>query len=138
MARQGGTEENQIKALIEAWAAAVRRHDVMGVLAHHEQDIVMFDVPPPFQSRGMEEYRKTWDLFFKYHEPEQAFDLVDLAITAGEDVAFAVAVMRCPGVAPFSGPLEDSELLFRLTVGLRKIDGDWRIAHEHHSVPATD
>jgi ketosteroid isomerase-like protein len=28
--------------------------------------------------------------------------------------------------------------LFRLTVGLRKTDGDWRIAHEHHSIPATD
>jgi len=34
--------------------------------AHHEQDIVMFDVPPPLQSRGMGEYKETWDLFFKY------------------------------------------------------------------------
>jgi ketosteroid isomerase-like protein len=28
--------------------------------------------------------------------------------------------------------------MFRLIVGLRKVDGDWRIAHEHHSAPATD
>jgi ketosteroid isomerase-like protein len=27
---------------------------------------------------------------------------------------------------------------FRLTVGLRKIDGQWTITHEHHSVPAED
>jgi ketosteroid isomerase-like protein len=49
------------------------------------------------------------------------------------DVAFAVAIMRCG-----SSPLEKEDLLFRLTIGLRKVDGDWRIAHEHHSVPSTE
>ena len=89
------TAESQIRALIEAWANAVRRHDLSGILAHHEQDIVMFDLPPPLQSRGMDEYKKTWDLFFRYHQPAQAFDIEELAITAGDDVAFAVAIMRC-------------------------------------------
>jgi ketosteroid isomerase-like protein len=133
MMQQGGTAESQIKAVIEAWADAVRRHDLSGILAHHEQDIVMFDVPPPLQSRGIEEYRKTWDLFFRYHKPSQAFDIEELAITAGEDVAFAVAIMRC-----VSNPPEEGGFPFRLTIGLRNIDGDWCITHEHHSVPSTD
>jgi ketosteroid isomerase-like protein len=30
------------------------------------------------------------------------------------------------------------EFQFRLTMGLRKGDGQWRIAHEHHSIPAAD
>jgi ketosteroid isomerase-like protein len=137
MAQQAGTAENQIKALIEAWADAVRRHDVPGILAHHEQGIVMFDVPPPLQARGMDEYKKTWDLFFRYHQPSQAFDIEELAITAGEDVAFAVAIMRC-GSSTFSSPPGAGGFLFRLTIGLRKIAGDWRITHEHHSVPAAD
>jgi hypothetical protein len=80
MMQQGGTTESQIKAIVEAWADAVRRHDLSGILAHHEQDIVMFDVPPPLQSRGMDEYKKTWDLFFRYHKPSQAFDIEELAI----------------------------------------------------------
>jgi ketosteroid isomerase-like protein len=121
----------QIKTLIEAWADAVRRHDLAGVLAHHHPDIVMFDVPPPLRSRGMDEYRKTWDLFFRYHQPGQAFDIEELDITAGQDVAFAVAMMRCVDNTVGGFP-------FRLTVGLRNIDGEWRITHEHHSVPATD
>lgn len=133
MVQQAGTAEGQIKALIEAWADAVRRHDLPAILAHHDEDIVMFDVPPPFQSRGMEEYKKTWDLFFKYHKPSQTFDIEELAIIAGDDVAFAVAIMRC-----VSNPPEDGGFLFRLTIGLRKIAGAWRITHEHHSVPATD
>jgi uncharacterized protein (TIGR02246 family) len=133
MVQQGGTAEAQIKALIEAWADAVRRHDFPGILAHHTPDIVMFDVPPPLQSRGLEAYKKTWDLFFSCHKPSQTFDIEELAITAGEDVAFAVAIMRC-----VSSPPEDGSFPFRLTIGLRYIDGDWRITHEHHSVPATD
>ena len=137
MMQQAGTADNQIKTIIEAWADAVRRHDLPGILAHHEQDIVMFDVPPPLQSRGMDEYRKTWDLFFKYHKPSQAFDIEELAITACEDVAFAVAIMRC-GSGTSSAPAEQGGFLFRLTIGLRNIDGSWFITHEHHSVPATD
>lgn len=137
MVHQAERAESQIKELIEAWAEAVRRHDLSAILAHHEQNIVMFDVPPPLQSRGMDEYKKTWDLFFKYHQPSQAFDIEELAVTAGEDVAFAVAIMRCgPGIS--TDPAKAGGFLFRLTVGLRKIDGDWRITHEHHSVPATD
>ena len=129
--------ESRIRALIEGWADAVRRHDLPGILAHHAQDIVMFDVPPPLQSRGMDAYRKTWDLFFQYHAPSQAFDIEELAITAGEDVAFAIAVMRC-GSATVSGPPEKGGFQFRLTIGLRNIDGDWHITHEHHSVPSAD
>ena len=135
MAKQDGKAESQIKTLIEAWADAVRRHDLAGILAHHEQDIVMFDVPPPLQSRGMDEYKRTWDLFFRYHKPSQAFDIEELAITTGQDVGFAI--VRC-GSATFSGPPEEGGFLFRLTIGLRNVDGGWRIAHEHHSVPSTD
>ena len=131
----GATPEDQIRSMIEAWADAVRRHDLAGILAHHNQDMVMFDVPPPLQFRGIDEYKKTWDLFFEYHRPSQAFDVQELAITAGADVAFAVAIMRC-GAGAASGPPEKRGFLFRLTLGLRNVDGNWCIAHEHHSLPS--
>jgi len=137
MRQQAETAESQIQALIEAWAEAVRRHDISGILAHHEQDIVMFDLPPPLQCKGIEAYEQTWDLLFRYHKPGTAFDVQDLAVTAGQDVAFAVAIMRC-GPNSSSNPADKDGFLFRLTIGLRKIDGDWRITHEHHSVPSAD
>jgi ketosteroid isomerase-like protein len=64
-------------------------------------------------------------------------DIQELTVTASRDVAFAVAIMRC-GPDSSSNPADKDGFLFRLTVGLRKVNGDWRIAHEHHSVPATD
>ena len=137
MSQRGGSAEPEIKALIEAWADAVRRHDLPAILAHHADDIVMFDVPPPMQSRGLAEYKKTWDLFFAYHKPGQAFDVEELKLHVGDTVAFAVAIMRC-GSATVSGPPAPAGFQFRLTIGLCQVDGAWRIQHEHHSVPATD
>jgi ketosteroid isomerase-like protein len=137
MSQRAGNAESDIKALIEAWADAVRRHDLPAILAHHDDDLVMFDVPPPLQSRGLAEYIKSWDLFFTYHRPGQAFDIEQLQICAGDTVAFAVAIMRC-GSETVAGPHDSGGIQFRLTIGLRKVDGAWRIQHEHHSVPATD
>jgi uncharacterized protein (TIGR02246 family) len=122
-----------IRTLIDRWAEAVRDHDYDRILADHDADLVMFDVPPPFRVCGLEEYRRTWDLFFKGHARSDAFDVVDLDIVAGDDVAFAVALMRCGGKHDNG---EHYLLDFRLTIGLRKIDGRWRIVHEHHSIPA--
>ncbi|HEX5183350.1 MAG TPA: nuclear transport factor 2 family protein [Allosphingosinicella sp.] len=126
------TPESQIRALIEAWAAAVRRHDLPAILACHAPDIVMFDLPPPLQARGLDEYKKTWDLFFRYHEVSRAFDVEELGIVAGEDVGFAFGIMRCGAGRDPAG------FLFRVTIGLRKVDGAWRVLHEHHSLPAVD
>ena len=128
MTQQDTTAETDIRALIAAWADAARRHDMAGVLAHHDADIVMFDLPPPLQSRGMAEYQATWEQFFDHHTPSAPFDIETLDITAGEDVAFAFAIMRCG--------TDSGGFRFRLTVGLRKIDGQWRVTHEHHSEPS--
>jgi len=137
MPESASTDEVRIKALLEAWADAVRRHDVPAILAHHEPGMVMFDLPPPLQCKGIEEYESTWELLFRYHQPGTAFDFRELAVTAGQDVAFVAAIMYCgPDSSPT--PADKDGFLFRLTVGLRKIDGNWRIAHEHHSVPAAD
>jgi ketosteroid isomerase-like protein len=130
-----GKEEARIRALLEAWADAVRRHDLPAILAHHEPDMVMFDLPPPLQCKGIAAYKETWDLFFGCHTPGAAFDIEELAVTAGRDVAFATAIMRC---VSSSNPADKDGFLFRLTVGLRKSGGEWRIAHEHHSEPAAD
>jgi uncharacterized protein (TIGR02246 family) len=118
------TDEAQIRALVESWAEAVRAKDMDGALFHHASDILMFDVPMPLQSKGLEEYRKTWELFFD-HTPggSGSFDVTELQITAGQGVAFAHAILKV------------GESSARLTIGLRNEDGQWLIAHEHHSYP---
>src|SRR5262249_20443703 len=79
------TNEAEIRELVENWANAVRAKEMKGVLARHADDIVMFDVPMPLQSRGIDEYKRTWDLFFDNNRGKE--------------------------------------------------NGQWLIAHEHHSYP---
>jgi uncharacterized protein (TIGR02246 family) len=124
--------EMQIRQLVENWANAVRNKDMQTILAHHADDLVMYDVPKPFQSVGIDAYRKTWDTFFAYTKLG-VFDIQELHIVADENVAFCFATMKC---ADKSKGEEFGELDFRLTIGLTKMNNQWTIIHEHHSIPS--
>ena len=125
------SDETEIRRLVEEWADAVHAGDLQGVLVDHATDIVMFDVPPPYDGvRGIDAYRATWPPFFEWQRQGALFELVELEITAGESVAFAHALLRC-GTPAELDKTPDNRL--RLTLGLRKHDGRWIVAHEHHS-----
>ena len=126
-------DESEIRGLIEEWARAVHSGDLDIVLDRHAADIVMFDVPPPNEGvRGIDAYREAWPGFFEWQRQGAVFDIESLDVTAGTDVAFAHALLRCGTDAEFA---EEPERRLRLTVGLRKDDGQWVVAHEHHSFP---
>ena len=127
------SDQAEIRQLIEAWANAVRAKDIAGILRNHAENIVMFDVPPPLQWRGLKAYEETWPLFFDGSPDPLVFDIRSLEIVAGVDVAFAIALMRCTVIEKGKA----SDLDFRLTLGFRKIDGQWMFVHEHHSIPAS-
>jgi uncharacterized protein (TIGR02246 family) len=130
------SDEAEIRTLIQRWVTAVHSGDIDGVLAEHADDIVMFDVPPPSNGvRGIAAYRATWPPFFKWQAQGAAFDLVELQVTVGPDVAFAHALLRC-GTPEELGKDPDNRL--RLTLGLRKESGRWMVTHEHHSFPDKD
>lgn len=124
-------DEQQIRTLVERWTAAVHRGEMNGVLADHAKDIVMFDVPPPYDGvRGIEAYRETWPGFFDWQARGASFELVSQEITAGADVAYVHALLRCGTPEQLA---ENPENRLRLTLGLRKEHGRWIVAHEHHS-----
>ncbi|GGK03568.1 hypothetical protein GCM10010123_36860 [Pilimelia anulata] len=131
MSGGASADEVVIRGLIERWVRAVHAGDLDAVLADHADDIVMFDVPPPQDGvRGLAAYRATWPPFLSWQEGGARFDLVELDVTAGADVAFARALLRC-GTPTELRDHPDRRL--RLTVGLRKRGGRWVVTHEHHS-----
>jgi ketosteroid isomerase-like protein len=101
------TDEAQIRRLVAAWAEAVERHDLAGVVAHHSVDVRMFDVTAPPQLRR--------------------FEVSELEVAGGADVAFCHGIIHCAGASSIS------DLTIRLTIGLLKLDGQWSVVHEHHS-----
>lgn len=117
--------EAEIALMLKDWAAAVRAHDLEGAVQDRSADIVMFDVPEPLQARGMDAYRDTWMLYFG-DAGSRRFELLETHIVAGEDVAWVRALLRCTTADEPAG---------RLTMGLRRVGGQWMVEHEHHSFP---
>jgi uncharacterized protein (TIGR02246 family) len=125
--------EREIEDLIRRWTTAVHAGDLDGVLADHAADIVMFDVPPPNEGvRGLEAYRRTWPPFFEWQASGASFEIVSLDVTAGDKVAFVWALLRC---GTDDELIRDPDRRLRLTLGLRRENGRWVVAHEHHSFP---
>ncbi|HEU5486991.1 MAG TPA: SgcJ/EcaC family oxidoreductase [Microlunatus sp.] len=125
--------EEQIRQLVHRWAEAVHDGDLPGVLDQHTEDIVMFDVPPPDQGvRGVDAYRSTWPPFFEWQASGASFEIVELEVIAGEDVAYAYALLRCGTAEELA---EHPGRRLRLTLGLQRREGRWQVQHEHHSFP---
>jgi uncharacterized protein (TIGR02246 family) len=122
-----------VRAIIENWASAVSRRDLAGILRDHDPHLLLFDVPPPLHATGLEAYKRSWDAFFSWATDPVVFDVGNIRVTAGNDVAFVTATVRCTGQTDG----RDAEEHVRLTIGLQKISGRWTIVHEHHSVAAT-
>ena len=122
-------DQARVREVVEGWTRAIASGDRTGILAHHATDLLMFDFTETV--RGIEAYDKTWDFFFAAPKGTIRFTPRDIEVTAGAEVAFATCHVRCEGT---SGGLVE----LRLTVGLRKIDGEWTVTHEHHSVPSIE
>jgi uncharacterized protein (TIGR02246 family) len=121
---------DQVRGLVDDWARALRAKDVDGVMAHYTADSVTFDLAPPLISTGAD--AKGLQAWFSTWRGPLGYEIRDLNITAGDDVAF------CHGLNRLSGTKTDGEkadVWFRQTLCLRKIGGEWRIAHQHESVP---
>lgn len=121
--------ESEVRAVVQNWAQAISEGDRAAILAHHSNDLLMFDFPGTV--KGLDAYDKTWDFFFAEPRGPISFVPREIAVSAGADVAFASCMVRCDGTS--AGPVD-----LRLTTGLRKVGGEWVIVHEHHSVPTKE
>jgi len=134
--RTGMTDEATIRTQLERWVAAVHAGDLATVVEDRTDDVVMFDVPPPEDGiRGIEAYRACWPDFFGWQASGARFELVELDVTAGADVAFAHALLRCGTPEELA---DEPARRLRISFGLRKVGGRWLVAHEHHSFTDPD
>lgn len=124
--------ETDVRAVIEDWAKATRQNRKDDVLKNHSPNLVIFDVLPPMKYESAESYRRSWDDWQPETQQEGQFDLENLSVTAGTDVAFAHCFIRCGGTTPDGRTFQD---LVRATFCLQKTDGSWKVLHQHVSKP---
>jgi ketosteroid isomerase-like protein len=126
------SDEAQVSLVLQQWATATRKGQRNDVLENHLPDVLIYDVLAPMKYEGAAAYRKSWDEWQPDTQGEGQFDLQDLSVTIGGDVAFAHCFIKCGGVLPDGKAFED---LVRATFCLRKASGAWKVAHQHISKP---
>ncbi len=132
MAAHHAVDEAGIRQRIDQLVQAIRAMDLEGVKPIYAPDIVSFDIVPPLRHVGAEAKWSNWaDVFTVYQRP-LGYEVRDLTLTVGDDVAFGHSLNRVSGTLK-NGTRTDYWV--RWTGCFRKIDGNWLIVHDQVSVP---
>lgn len=126
------TDEVAIRALLDGFVNAIRSKDIHGVMSVFAPDVVSFDFGPPLQHGGGETFRKRWQELFESYQGASDYEIRDLSVDAGDDVAFSHSLNRMGGTLQNG---QKSDRWLRFTACYRKTNGTWLIVHEQVSVP---
>jgi uncharacterized protein (TIGR02246 family) len=124
--------KTEVRQCMESWVAAVKSLDLDRIMSHYSQDVVAFDAIMQLQFKGVEAYRKHWEMCLKMCPGPMTFGTQDVDIDISGDLAVVHCLVRC-GAADEQGAEKASWM--RMTSSYRRMDGDWKITHEHFSAP---
>lgn len=126
-------DEQAVESTLDKLYSALEKRDAQAAVALYEPENVMFTLAPPLQNvpgsspgqRGLEQWLRSWEAGPRYEARDRRF------VIEGK-----LAVVY--GLAHLTGSKRDGEvadLWFRETTVLRRVGGDWKILHQHESVP---
>ena len=122
----------EIRARIETLAQALSAKQIDAVMAHYAPETVTFDLRAPLQIQGADAYRKNFEAWFASVQGPIEYELRDVRITMGAEVAFCHSLGHVKSTR-IGG--EKADYWVRVTSGFRKLNGRWLIVHEHISMP---
>jgi uncharacterized protein (TIGR02246 family) len=126
------SEEAQLRQLLDQWGKALRAKDLNTLMSYYAPDILTFDIVPPLYYQGVDAYRRNFEAWFASVQGPMHYETRDLRLTIGDEVAFCHSLNQVRSTT-ITGAT--TETWIRVTVGFRKMEGTWRITHEHVSVP---
>jgi ketosteroid isomerase-like protein len=123
--------EAEIRQLISDQQHAICTKDVDQIMSRYANEVIIFDVKPPFQTQGKEAVRQLWEDCLPYFPDSFEMETRDLTITVNDGLATAHWLFRFKGEQDHPA----MQMWMRATAVCQKNQGDWQISHEHISVP---
>ena len=123
-------EQAQIRERIAAWSRALEARDIDALMAFYLPEAIQYDLIPPYKTVGREAIRAAWEHCLPYFPEGFGSEHRDLTIEVDGNLAYVFCLHH---FVAENHPCGQS--WFRVTVGFRRVDGQWRIAHEHVSLP---
>lgn len=131
--KEEGVAEAQIRQRVDDWTKAIRARDLDGVVSLYASDIASFDIVPPLRYVGTDNKRRAWEEAFAAYSGPIAYEIRELSVATHGELAFVHSLNHVSGTLA-SG--HASDMWLRWTACFRRIDGVWRVVHDHASVPA--
>jgi ketosteroid isomerase-like protein len=102
-------------------------------MSNYAPDVQEFDAVNSLQYIvGIDGPRKRADEWFAAYQGPISYQVRDLNITAGSDIAFCHFLYHISGTMTNG---QEVDMWLRATLGCQKLDGKWLVTHEHSSVP---
>jgi len=125
---------SDVGSLLEAYREAVHAKDVDAFVAIFADDVRVFDMWGAWSHDGLDAWREMAEAWFGSLGDERVrVEFDDVQTTVGEDVAVLSAFVTFAGLSADGNELRSMNN--RLTWGLRKTAGTWKVVHEHTSAP---
>jgi ketosteroid isomerase-like protein len=126
-------DEKAIRDMIKAWSEAIRAGDAVRAVEFMAPKVTSYELRPPLQYRDaaarstkdLQEWLASWD-------GPLEIEMRDPTIAVDGDLAFAYGLSRMRGKKRVGGPVE---LWYRTTLCFHRQRGQWKLVHEHASVP---
>ncbi len=125
-------DEAAIRRLISKWSDALEAKDLDGLVADYTDDAVLFDAIPPYKVVGKAAIREVWANCLPYFPEQFKSGHRDIVIHVSGDTAIMYGLHH---FIPTPADHPSGQTWLCVTVGYRRIDGQWKTIHDHISTP---
>jgi uncharacterized protein (TIGR02246 family) len=127
-------EETTVTRAMAAYAAAVNARDVDAFVRIYDDNVHVFDTWGQWDYVGIEAWREMVTQWFGSLGDERVeVEFTDVCSVVGDELAFGHAAVTFAAISAQGNRLR--AMTNRLSVGLEKRGGVWKIVHEHTSLP---
>lgn len=125
-------DERRIRELHEAFEHETKSRNLDRIMNQYADEVVAFDAVGALQFKGRDEYRAHWQRCFEHCPGEGFFETHELHVMVSGDMAYSRMLNHCGGPNA-EGQMQTAWMRASRVWGRR--DGDWKVIHEHFSMP---
>lgn len=115
---------------LKQWDNAICQMKVEKIIGLCQTDVSLFDIG--FELRGIEAYQELWRRYAPFFQGEVKVFRRDLHVFSAEDLA----CVHCYSKLDHANGMVTPEAPWcRTTLCFQKTEGEWRIVHQHISMP---
>jgi len=128
------TLDKPVLQVLDDYKAAVLAKSVDAFVALYDPNVLVFDMWGAWSHDGIDAWRRMAEEWFGSLGDELVrVEFDGIQTTVSDDVAVLSAFVTFTGLSADGEELRSMNN--RLTWGLRKADGTWKVVHEHTSAP---